>query len=90
MSHRVSVRQGKQNLHWTIILILHDKLIHFSSGCTVIFYYLIFIMQNILAYFSYIFLIVFIYLQLFSEVNLRQPFINLITRSNSEIVTKRN
>lgn len=26
-------------------------------------------MQNILAYFSYIFLIVFTYLQLFSEVN---------------------
>lgn len=26
-------------------------------------------MQNILAYFSYIFLIVFIYLQLFSEAN---------------------
>jgi len=85
MSHFVSVRQGKQNLHWTIILIMHDKLLYFSSGCTVIFYYLTFITQNILAYFSYILIILFTYNCFLKLTSLRQPSIKLITtHSNSE------
>jgi len=47
-------------------------------------------MQNILAYFSYIFLIILFTYNFFLKLtSLRQPFIKVITNhSNSEIVTK--